>query len=519
MTPGRHELARTYDAPPGADLPDLAVLPGVGSVDPPVATRLEAVYFDTTDLRLARAGITVCRRTGGDAEGWRLEVPGGDACHEVGRPPGRATATVPPALRTLLQAHVRDRRLTRVARVRTDRALHRLCDGEGRVLAELADDAVTAEAVRSDLGSRWWREWHVVVDADPDPGEDLFGAVAELLEGVAELLEGAGASPAGPASALHRALGTVPEDGPALDTMTRTMTRSGPAGRVVQARLVEQLRELERRDPLARADVADGVHDMRVAVRRLRSALATFRPLLDREATEPLRAELAWLAAQLGRPRDAEVARDRVADLLAAEPVRLEPHRLSAHAREEFESRHARAHRQVVEVLRSDRYLALLDRLEELVAAPPWTERAGLPADEVLPARVRHEWKRVRSRMRDVDEAATGSRAEEERLHSVRKAARRARYAAEAVAPVHGADAVAFAKAMKKLQGTLGEHHDSVLLQAELDQVATGQSDGHVAFGYGRLHAHEARRAERARGRYDKRRRAASRKKLRRWLA
>ena len=90
MTPGRHELARTYDAPPGADLPDLAVLPGVGSVDPPAATRLEAVYFDTTDLRLARAGITVCRRTGGDADGWRLEVPGGDGGHEVGRPPGRA---------------------------------------------------------------------------------------------------------------------------------------------------------------------------------------------------------------------------------------------------------------------------------------------------------------------------------------------------------------------------------------------------------------------------------------------
>lgn len=507
MTPGRHELARTYDAPPGADLPDLAVLPGVGSVDPPAATRLEAVYFDTTDLRLARAGITVCRRTGGDADGWRLEVPGGDGGHEVGRPLGRATATVPPALRTLLQAHVRDRRLARVARVRTDRALHRWCDGEGHVLAELADDAVTAEAVRGDLGDRWWREWHVVV-AGSDAGEDLLGAVVGLLED-------AGASPTGPASALHRALGRVPEEAPAVGAMTR----SGPALRVVQARLVEQLRELERRDPLARADVADGVHDMRVAVRRLRSALATFRPLLDREVTEPLRAELAWLATQLGSPRDAEVARDRVADLLAAEPVRLEPHRLSAHAREEFESRHARAHRQVVEVLRSDRYLALLDRLEELAAAPPWTERAGHPADEVLPARVRHEWKRVRSRMRDVDEVAAGSRAEEERLHSVRKAARRARYAAEAVAPVHGADADAFAKAMKKLQGTLGEHHDSVLLQAELDQVATGQSDGHVAFGYGRLHAHEARRAERARGRYDKRRRAASRKKLRRWLA
>jgi CHAD domain-containing protein len=45
---------------------------------------------------------------------------------------------------------------------------------------------------------------------------------------------------------------------------------------------------------------------MRVATRRLRSALATYRQLFDAQRTEPVRQELAWLGTALGKPRDAE---------------------------------------------------------------------------------------------------------------------------------------------------------------------------------------------------------------------
>ena len=77
-------------------------------------------------------------------------------------------------------------------------------------------------------------------------------------------------------------------------------TRDGPASQVVQARLRRQIKVIRRYDPLVRRDAPDAVHKMRVAVRRLRNALATYRPLFVREQSEPVREELKWLAAELG---------------------------------------------------------------------------------------------------------------------------------------------------------------------------------------------------------------------------
>ena len=74
-----------------------------------------------------------------------------------------------------------------------------------------------------------------------------------------------------------------------------------------------------------RQDLPGGVHKMRVATRRLRNALATHRPLLDRDVTEPVRDELKWLAGALGDARDAEVLQARLVgelDELARPAVR-----------------------------------------------------------------------------------------------------------------------------------------------------------------------------------------------------
>ena len=76
-------------------------------------------------------------------------------------------------------------------------------------------------------------------------------------------------------------------------------TRTKAAARLV-AHLDEQRRALITHEPAARAGDDDGVHKMRVATRRLRSALATFRGRFDREVTDPLRDELKWLGGVLG---------------------------------------------------------------------------------------------------------------------------------------------------------------------------------------------------------------------------
>ena len=69
MTGGHLEVERKFDVDDGFALPDLAGVDGVAASDPPVEHTLEAVYHDTADLRLARARVTLRRRTGVVAAG------------------------------------------------------------------------------------------------------------------------------------------------------------------------------------------------------------------------------------------------------------------------------------------------------------------------------------------------------------------------------------------------------------------------------------------------------------------
>ncbi len=99
--------------------------------------------------------------------------------------------------------------------------------------------------------------------------------------------------------------------------------KSTTAGDVVAAYIDEQVSVLRRLDPAVRADAADAVHKMRVAVRRLRSTLATYRRLLDRDVTEPIRDELKWLGGVLGAVRDAEVIRRYLLGVVDDQPSDL----------------------------------------------------------------------------------------------------------------------------------------------------------------------------------------------------
>jgi CHAD domain-containing protein len=508
VTKVHREVEQKFEPGEGVALPPLDALPGVASVDAPGEVDLAAVYFDTPDLVLAGAGITLRRRTGGDDAGWHLKLPAGDGARdEVRKPLGRNTKTVPAALRSLVRVHVRDRSLAPVATLNTHRVVHRLLDAEGRVLAEVCDDAVTANAATPDGADSVsaWREWEVeLVDGPP-----------ALLEATAEQLSSTGAA-AGPApSKLARVLGDrLPQ--PAAEP--EPLRVDGPAAAVVHARLREQVAVVKVQDPAVRRDEPDSVHQMRVALRRLRSALATFRPLLDREVTDPLRDEAKWIAGLLGDARDAEVISARLGDVVGAEPAELVLGPVAARLEHQLSGTYRDSLARSVEAMDSPRYFALLDDLDRLIASPPWTDRAAEPADDVLPARVRHDWKRLRRLVDEADDATEpGQR--DERLHEVRKAAKRVRYAAETLVPVYGKPASRLVKATKKVQSVLGDHHDSVVAQPLLRQFGVqAHLDGENGFTYGRLHALEQARAAETERLYTKAWQKASRKKLRRWL-
>lgn len=469
--------------------------------------QLRATYYDAADLRLIAEGITLRRRTGGPDDGWQLKLPHGPDGREEVHEPAAAGETEPPAsLRGLVLAHLRGETLRPVAQITTSRVVHRLVGDErgGPVLAELVDDHVTAEVCGDEAISTAWRE----VEAELVEGD------ADLLRAVTAALERAGASRAVAGSKLERALGgRVPprRQAPA------DLGRDSDAAAVALAYLRQQVAAITAADPLVRLDAEDAVHQMRVASRRLRAALTTFRPHLARGHTDALRGELRWLAGLLGDVRDAEVLRDRLRDRFDAAPAG--PGTAAARARVDagLSRRYDHARAEMLHQLASPRYLRLLDDLDGLLDAPPLTPRARRPAREELPGRARKAWKALRRAHQAADAAVTpGERATA--LHEVRKAAKRARYTGEALQPAFGKDAARFAAAMERVQEVLGEHQDSQVARETLAEMAAqAYGAGEDTFAYGFVAGLEEAAAAAARSTYGDAWRAASRQKLHRW--
>jgi CHAD domain-containing protein len=291
---------------------------------------------------------------------------------------------------------------------------------------------------------------------------------------------------------------------------------SSPAGDVLLAHLSQQVAQVQAQDLPVRLDSPDSVHKMRVATRRLRSALTTFKPLFDPSVTRPLRDELKWLAGELGAARDAEVMRDRVSDAVedASRQLAL---RAEADARSELTEGYRAAHDRVLAELDGDRYRQILIALDGLVGQPPFRKRATRPAGKVFPKLVARSYERVRGLVEEADARPSGAE-RDELMHDARKAAKQARYAGETVAPVFGKHATRFAAAMEDVQEALGEHQDSLLTRDRLRTLGTHASSTEAAFVYGRLHALEEARIRESQQRFDSAWKAARRTSLHRWL-
>jgi len=497
--PAHHEVEHTYAPAPDAEPPDLTALPGVADVGDPETVDLCAVYFDTADLALRRAGVTLRRRTGGGDEGWHLKLPAKVGREEIRWGLGSAHRAPPRRLLQRTRAWTRGAPVVPVASIATRRTERALRAGDGTVLAELADDRVTATAEGSQDPVSW-REWEL----------ELVAGELALLEAADELMASAGV----PVSTLGRKILHVLGDRVEEPAPPRFRPK-GPARDVLHRRLAEQVDDLLLRDSQVRVGSAEGVHQARVACRRLRSALATYRPLVDRTVTDPLRAELQWLGRELAGARDAKVVRQRLAGLLDEEPPGLAGRVERARLRSTYDERARAAQAEVLEVLDSDRYLALLDGLVRLVEAPPWTEVADRRARDVLPGRVRRDFRRLRRSVAALEDAPERDPA----MHRARKDAKRLRYAAETLEPVWGKNARRLAKEAKRLTTHLGDRQDTVVSRQHLVEIAReADAAGESDFTWGRLHAREEARAEQYDRDFGRVWHRASRKRLRAWL-
>ena len=177
----------------------------------------------------------------------------------------------------------------------------------------------------------------------------------------------------------------------------------------------------------------------------------------------------------LGAARDAEVLAGHLHASLAAMPTELVIGPAQARITRHFAPVEASARAAVLEALDSGRYRALVLELTRLLEQPQVTPAAAEPAGKVLPqavARASHRVGRRRSR------TSPGSRSGQPRevaLHETRKAAKRARYAAEAAAPGlghhAGGKAERLARRMKQLQSVLGDHQDAVIVRATTREI------------------------------------------------
>jgi CHAD domain-containing protein len=483
------ETERKYETDETVTLPDPGKLLSHEAESAMSEQFHQAVYFDTPSLGLLRAGVTLRRREGGHDAGWHLKLPrGGDSRDEVRLPLTDARLDPPDELAGLVTLYARGEALAPVAQLDTHRRRWLLSDRDGRELAELVDDRVEAHTMGEQTSTMTWREFEVELGEYGQP---------ELMDRIQDTLLTAGARRARSVSKLGRVLADRLPPDPGYRAIPARV-RAGSAGEAVWKYLSAQADQLRAYDPLARRDAPDAVHQMRVAARRMRSALQAYGRVVDRGTTQGLVEELRWLGRELTGARDSEVTEQRLTEALDSLPPDLVLGPIHAQLARVMRRRHAEGHDRAVATLADDRYLRMHDAIEALLADPPLTSRAHRSAQRELPKSVGKAWTRTEARLRAARRTAPGEE-HDRALHETRKAAKRLRYAVEVAGPSIGKPANRLRRALKAVQTVLGEHQDAVTIRPVLRELAVqSHLEGGNGFTYGVLHGQETARAEQA---------------------
>ncbi|MCY3801673.1 MAG: CYTH and CHAD domain-containing protein [Chloroflexi bacterium] len=455
-------------------------------------------YWDTDDYRLVRWGCTLRFRPG---DGWKVKIPKDRKLVGLERDEIRIAgeSDSPPAdALDLIRAFARGSPVKRVARLRTLREGLRFADSRGGVVAELDYDTVEARqngSVTASFGE-------IEVELGPE-------APDSILETAVRRLQADGAGDIVKVPKLARALGSqlnVSSFPAAPRTRKKAAARSvikDSIGAAVQ-RFVMNLPGLYLDEDI------EAVHQVRVAARRLRSNLRTFQPLLDPGWRRHLRSELRAFATRLGPIRDADVLRERLRRDAALIPE-LDGDSLKG-ILADLERERGQARGKMIEALRDERTNRLLDLLDGAARNPKTLPEADRPARKLLPKLAAKPWRRLHRAT-----VAAGRNPPDEVLHDIRLKAKQTRYAADAVEPAVGRPAAEFAKAVSRVQETLGDHRDA-LGAAEWLKSRSAAHDHEVAFAAGQLAGLQLAAAATLRSEWRSAWKRASSPKLRRWM-
>jgi CHAD domain-containing protein len=488
------EVERKLRVQDGFHMPDLVAAGVAARVDTGEPFIMTAVYHDTTDLTLFRWGITLRRREGGHDEGWHMKLPvagmDGSARDEIRLPlDAGPVGSVPGGLVEIIAPLLRELPLAPVVTLSTHRTPSLLVGDDGVARAELTEDVVSV--VRDGAVTDTFHELEIeALDAeDPRAHAAIEAAVTCLIE--------AGGQPSSVSKAAN-ALGPRTQEPPDVPALPLPKPH-GLAVDAIRAVLSQHVRHLLLSDVAVRRDLPDSVHQMRVAARRLRSAMATFAPLLDPELSTLVRDELKWLASELGAIRDTEVMIERLDDHASL----LEFPEEQEHARAALDTvlkrRLSAARSSALAALRSDRHQLLVDDLMTLAIDTPVTDAAYGRCDQVLMPMVSRTWRKLERTIEALELDGPSLT-----WHLARIKAKRARYAAESVSGIFGKQMTRLAGDLAGVTDLLGDHQDAHVAQGIIREVAASPDvDGSTGLALGRLYEFEADEEIRDRLRFD----------------
>jgi triphosphatase len=235
---------------------------------------------------------------------------------------------------------------------------------------------------------------------------------------------------------------------------------------------------LLRNEPAALAGQPEGIHQMRVAARRLRAALSALKPMIPAEHYQWARDELKWLAAMLGPVRNWDVfATNLLQPVERALPVETDLTRLTEAAAQQRTAAYVRAK----ETIESQRYTATMLRLARWIEARGWrnqpaSEQAALlfaTIGDIAPGLIERRWRRTRKRSRQFGKLSP------EQRHKLRIALKKLRYTIEFLESLFDGDAVkALGKRLKPLQEDLGHVNDVRTAHELVEELSRHVNEG-----------------------------------------
>ena len=433
-------------------------------------------WLDTFDWRLYRAGLMLqfeqARRGG------RLLLSRADGTPQAEQPvtgwsPRRPALDLPPGpVRDRIMVLISPRALLPIVRATSTVSVMRLLNADGKTVARLVAEHITVTAVA--VGPT--RAGSISVGTTAElPLRLAVGTVrgypAQARKAAGLLAEVAGVSHSSQSvfTAALAALGRHPAD--YTSGVDAEITATMPGSIAVARLLLRLLDTLEQNvDGVLRDIDTEFLHDLRVAVRRTRSAIKLLGEVLPADLAKHYAAEFKWLGDLTTPTRDLDVHLlgfgPMTGQLVAATPADLEPFRAF------LVKRRAREFRRLATALRGPRFRAITDDWRKVLleirdAAPRRRRREPTAAGLAL-----RTTERAFGRVVAQGDAITQD-SPPESLHDLRKRAKELRYLLEFFAPLH--DPVAYRKVvgdLKSLQDCLGDFQDSQVQREEIHALA-----------------------------------------------